>query len=57
MTEKVIDRKSIEAEVVELKKKLFSLNMKKSMGELDKPLEIRETKKAIARLMTKLNSK
>ena len=50
-----IDNKKIKDEVVNLKKSLMNLNFQKSSGQLEKTSKIKDTKKQIARLMTKLS--
>ena len=50
-----IDNKKIKDEVVSLKKSLMNLNFQKSSGQLEKTSKIKDTKKQIARLMTKLS--
>ena len=50
------EKKEIENKILELKKRLFSLRMKKSTGELANTSEIKKIKKEIARLFTKLNT-
>ena len=42
--------------ILEFKKKLLSLRIKNSSGELTNTSEIRKVKKEIARLFTKLNT-
>ena len=51
-----IDNKKIKDEVVSLKKSLMNLNFQKSSGQLEKTSKIKDTKKQIARLMTKLSN-
>ena len=51
-----IDNKKIKNEVVNLKKSLMNLNFQKSSGQLEKTSKIKDTKKQIARLMTKLSN-
>jgi large subunit ribosomal protein L29 len=55
--EKKLDKTTLREKIVETKKKLLSLRLKKSTGELEKPLEIRKTRKEVARLFTQLNKK
>ena len=50
-----IDNKKIKDEVVNLKKSLMNLSFQKSSGQLEKTSKIKDTKKQIARLMTKLS--
>lgn len=51
-----VDKSKIKEEIVSLKKKLLSLRLKSAMGELKDVSQIKKTKKAIAILLTKLNS-
>ena len=51
-----IDNKKIKDEVVNLKKSLMNLNFQKSSGQLEKTSKIKDTKKQIARLNTKLSN-
>jgi len=55
--DKILNKEDLRAKIVEDKKKLFSLRLKKSSGELDKTSEISKLKKEIARLFTELNKK
>lgn len=55
--EKKLDKKALREKISEAKKKLLTLRLKKSTGELEKPIEIGETKKEVARLLTELNKK
>ena len=43
--------------VVELKEKLLKLRFKNAFGQLDNPMEIRNTKKQIARILTILRER
>ncbi len=52
-----MDKKSIEAKVVELRRELFNWKMQKAASGFDKPHKIKEAKKSIARLLTALNGK
>ena len=49
-----IDDKKIKDEILSLKKTLMNLNFQKSSGQLEKTSKIKDTKKQIARLNTKL---
>ena len=51
-----IDDKKIKDEILNLKKTLMNLNFQKSSGQLEKTSRIRDTKKQIARLNTKLSN-
>ena len=51
-----IDDKKIKDEIVNLKKLLMNLNFQKSSGQLEKTSKIKETKKQIARLNTRLSN-
>jgi len=43
--------------VVELKEKLLKLRFKNAFGQLDNPMEIRKTRKQIARILTILRER
>lgn len=47
----------LKEKVVELKKKLMELRFKNSIGSLEKPSEIKATKKTIARILTILRER
>ena len=49
-----IDDKKIKDEILNLKKTLMNLNFQKFSGQLEKTSKIKDTKKQIARLSTKL---
>ena len=49
------DYKKIKDEMLNLKKTLMNLNFQKSSGQLEKTSKIKDTKKQIARLNTKLS--
>ena len=51
-----IDYKKIKDEILSLKKTLMNLNFQKSSGQLEKTSKIRDTKKQIARIKTKLSN-
>ena len=51
-----IDNKKIKDEILNLKKTLMNLNFQKSSGQLEKTSRIKDTKKQIARLKTKLSN-
>ena len=51
-----IDNKKINDEILNLKKTLMNLNFQKSSGQLEKTSRIKDTKKQIARLNTKLSN-
>ena len=51
-----IDNKKIKDEILNLKKTLMNLNFQKSYGQLEKTSRIKDTKKQIARLNTKLSN-
>ena len=51
-----IDDKKIKDEILSLKKTLMNLNFQKSSGQLEKTYKIKDTKKQIARLNTKLSN-
>ena len=50
-----IDDKKFKDEILNLKKTLMNLNFQKSSGQLEKTSKIKDTKKQIARLNTKLS--
>tara|TARA_B100001121_G_C18137331_1_gene366232 strand:- start:207 stop:401 length:195 start_codon:yes stop_codon:yes gene_type:complete len=50
-----IDSKKIKDEILNLKKTIMNLNFQKSSGQLEKTSRIKDTKKQIARLKTKLS--
>ena len=52
---KIKDQKSLD-ELLNLKKNLLNLNFQKYSGQLEKTSEIKQTKKKIARLKTKLSN-
>ena len=52
---KIKDQKSLD-ELLILKKNLLNLNFQKSSGQLEKTSRIKDTKKQIARLNTKLSN-
>ena len=52
-----IDNKKIKDEILSLKKTLMNLNFQKSSGQLEKTSKIKDAKKQIARLITKLSNK
>ena len=51
-----IDDKKIKDEILNLKKTLMNLNFQKSSGQLEKTSRIKDAKKQIARLNTKLSN-
>ena len=57
MSKKVkINDKKIQDEILDLKKSLLNLSFQKSSGQLEKTSKIKEAKKQIARLKTKLTN-
>ena len=52
---KILNNKKNQDEILNLKKLLLNLNFQKSSGQLEKTSQIRNTKKMIARLKTKLS--
>ena len=57
MSKKVnIENKKIQDEIMNLKKTLLNLNFQKSSGQLEKTAQIKNAKKQIARLKTKLSN-
>ena len=51
-----IEDKKIQDEILNLKKTLLNLNFQKFSGQLEKTAQIKNTKKQIARLKTKLSN-
>ena len=51
-----IENKKIQDEILNLKKTLLNLNFQKSSGQLEKTSQIKNAKKQIARLKTKLSN-
>ena len=51
-----IDSKKIQDEILNLKKTIINLNFQKSSGQLEKTSQIKNSKKQIARLKTKLSN-
>ena len=51
-----IENKKIQEEIVALKKTLLNLNFQKFSGQLEKTAQIKNAKKQIARLKTKLSN-
>ena len=49
------DHKKIKDEILNLKKTIMNLNFQKSSGQLEKTSKIKDAKKQIARLKTKLS--
>jgi large subunit ribosomal protein L29 len=50
------DTKKIQDEILNLKKTMINLNFQKSSGQLEKTSQIKNSKKQIARLKTKLSN-
>ena len=50
-----IENKKIQDEILNLKKTLLNLNFQKFSGQLEKTAQIKNAKKQIARLKTKLS--
>ena len=51
-----IDSKKLQEEIISLKKTLLNLSFQKFSGQLEKTAQIKQTKKKIARLKTKLSN-
>ena len=51
-----IDPKKIQDEILNLKKTIINLNFQKSSGQLEKTSQIKNSKKQVARLKTKLSN-
>ena len=47
-----LNLKDLESKIIELKKKLFDLKMSGYVSELENPIQIRNTRRIIARLKT-----
>jgi large subunit ribosomal protein L29 len=47
----------MESKLADLKEKLFKQKIQKSLGQADQPLKVRETRKAIAKILTILTEK
>ena len=57
MSKKVnVENKKIQDEILNLKKTLLNLNFQKFSGQLEKTAQIKNAKKQIARLKTKLSN-
>ena len=57
MSKKInIEDKKIQDEILNLKKTLLNLNFQKFSGQLEKTAQIKNAKKQIARLKTKLSN-
>ena len=52
-----LTNEELKEKLVELKKKLMQLRFKNTIGGLEKPSEIRETKRTIARILTILRER
>ena len=50
------DTKKIQDEILNLKKTMINLNFQKSSGQLEKTSQIKNSKKQVARLKTKLSN-
>ena len=50
------DTKKIQDEILNLKKTIINLNFQKSSGQLEKTSQIKNSKKQVARLKTKLSN-
>tara|TARA_A100000164_G_C21664267_1_gene656452 strand:+ start:12 stop:206 length:195 start_codon:yes stop_codon:yes gene_type:complete len=50
------DPKKIQDEILNLKKTIINLNFQKSSGQLEKTSQIKNSKKQVARLKTKLSN-
>ena len=51
-----VENKKIQDEILNLKKTLLNLNFQKFSGQLEKTAQIKNAKKQIARLKTKLSN-
>ena len=52
-----IDSKKLQEEIISLKKTLLNLSFQKFSGQLEKTSQIKQTKKQIAKLKTKLSNR
>ena len=52
-----LNNEQLAEKLVELKKDLFNLRLQLATNQLDNPVKIRETKKAIARIQTVLRER
>ena len=52
-----LNNEQLAEQLVELKKDLFNLRLQLATNQLDNPVKIRETKKAIARIQTVLRER
>ena len=52
-----LNNEQLAEKLVELKKDLFNLRLQLATNQLDNPVKIRETKKAIARIQTVLRDR
>lgn len=55
-TKNNLDNKKIKDEILNLKKLILNLNFQKSSGQLEKTSQIKNARKDIARLKTKLSN-
>lgn len=53
---KNLSLEQLNKKALELKKNLFEMRMKNTMGQMSNPLEIRDTKKIVARVLTAITS-
>jgi len=51
------DKGQVEAKIADLRTQLFTQRMQKTVSGVEKPHQLRDMKKDIARLLTALNSK
>ncbi len=47
----------LQKKALEMKKSLFELKMKNTVGQLNNPLEVRDARRTVARILTAINSK
>jgi large subunit ribosomal protein L29 len=52
-----IDTEGLRAKLLELEDELFRMRVRKSMGQLEKPARIRDTRRDLARVQTILREK
>ena len=54
---KSMSKAELTKKALEVKKSLFETKMKNTLGQLSNPLEIRATRRSMARVLTALNQK
>lgn len=46
----------LQSKALEMRKSLFELKMKNKVGQLNNPIEVRDARKTVARILTAINS-